>query len=97
MYRKKKLEEIVIMEKRRERMIKNIILFLPLVLSIGWALQIRISNTIAIANGNMLSPIDTQPLLTSLILFIIGYLFFLFLMFSDDIKSFLIRKTIKHQ
>ena len=88
---RKKLEEIVVVERRKERIMKNIILFLPLVLSVGWVIQIKLRQTLIIGN-EMLSPIDTKPLLTSLALFIVGYIFFLFLMFSDDIKSFLVRK-----
>ena len=91
MYRRKKLEEIVITERRREKIAKNIILFLPLVLSVGWAAQIKLSQSYQILGGEMLSPVDARPLLTSLMLFILGYVFFLFLMFSDDLKDFFAR------
>ena len=98
MYRHKRLEEIVVAEKRKESIIKSIILFLPLVLSVGWVIQIKLSQKFGpIVGGEMFSPIETQPLLVSLALFIIGYILFLFLMFSDDIRAFFwARKPKRH-
>ena len=97
MFRHKRLEEIVAVERSKELRLKNIILFLPLVLSVGWMIQIKLTQRfVPPGAGELFSPIQTQPLIISLILFVVGYVFFLLLMFSDDIKSFFATKHKRH-
>lgn len=74
--------------------VRNIILMLPAILSVGWIFFInRTSSVVTLGTeGVFLAPVqDQQPLILSLAIFTIGYLFFLTIMFSEDIKAFLLR------
>lgn len=58
---------------------------LPLVLSFAWLTFIGISSKIPI--GYALSPSRNRPLVVGLIIFAVGYIAFLSMMFSEDIKE----------
>jgi len=70
---------------------KKLILSLPLVLSIGWIVHIRIRRSLPVGD-ELLAPADSGMLIMSLSIFTIGYFLFLLLMFSEDIKQFFSRK-----
>ncbi|MBS3097791.1 hypothetical protein J4209_03255 [Candidatus Woesearchaeota archaeon] len=62
--------------------------FVSLVLAVIWLVYIKASEeATGIGQGNLLSPVDNTPLVLGLIIFTIGYLFFLGMMFSSNIKE----------
>ena len=69
---------------------KKVILFLPIVMGMSWVLFLRFQSSITPQiTGEIFAPGSTQPLFMALSLFIIGYVLFLFIMFSDDITDYL--------
>lgn len=82
------------MKRKKHTKIKIFILFLPIIISFVWLIYLELALT-SIPLGTMLSPSEIEPLIISLIIFIIGYLLFLSLMFFEEIKKFL-SKLKKH-
>ena len=77
---------------------KKIILSLPAVLSLSWVFYLGSTQQTFIrygAGGELLAPTSTTPLMLALILFTIGYILFLLLMFSENIKEFF-GKRVRH-
>ncbi len=72
---------------------KKIVLALPLFLSITW-ISFLVYNRTPAGTG-MLSPDEITPLILTLIAFTIGYLIFLLLMFSEEIKEIFYKKHPK--
>ncbi len=71
----------------------TIMLILPLVLAIAWIIYIKATEDIVGAGmGSFLSPIDNTPVIVSLTLFVLGYLFFLGIMFYSNIKEMISKK-----
>ncbi len=66
---------------------------LPIVLSVAWIVLLGMP---AKNVGLALSPARSTPLVVGLVIFIVGYVAFLFMMFSEDIKDFY-KHLIKHK
>jgi len=78
-------------EIRRPSLATKIVLAMPLVLSFGWIayLNMQIRNPVIGEEGALFAPpIDNTALMTVLVLFSVGYLCFLLMMFSEDIREF---------
>lgn len=69
----------------------------PLVIAIVWLVFIVLSRTsIIVEDGIRLSPVrNTAPLIFSLVIFIIGYLAFLAIMFSEELATIFHKKSAK--
>jgi len=71
--------------------LKVFFIFLPLFLSAAWLISVtknRVS-VIATETGLQLSPVhNVNPIIYGLIIFKIGYLTFIYLMFRNEIKDF---------
>ncbi|MCK5283394.1 MAG: hypothetical protein KAK00_08360 [Nanoarchaeota archaeon] len=63
------------------------LLMLPLFVSVSLLTYLRVSWQVEIAPGEMLSPIEDKPLFVGLLIFALGYLFFLGMLFSDNIQE----------
>ena len=76
-----------------------ILWFLPLVLAIVWLVYIRVTKTRGV-EGTFLSPINNTPLIIALIIFVVGYLLFLFMLFFSDIKEMILatrKRSVKQK
>ena len=77
-----------------KRMKEFILYIIPWLLAVAWLIYLKSNSG---AGEGLLSPIDTAPLLTALVIFIAGYMLFLAFMFSSDIKeAFLSLSKKKH-
>jgi len=63
-----------------------ITIFLPLILSVAWLILLTSQTT---PSGVLLSPSRTRPIVSALVIFIIGYLIFMFLIFYENISEIL--------
>ena len=70
---------------------KKIVLFLPILMSVSWILYLRFGVQVYGGRGELLSPATSVPLIIALIIFTVGYLLFLLLMFSENVERFLWR------
>ncbi len=78
------------------KMWKKIVLVLPVLISISLIFCLNYQSSLPIQSGaELLAPVDSTPLMVSLIIFTIGYVLFLLLMFSEEIKEFF-KKEVKH-
>lgn len=76
-------------EKREPRIITKVLLILPALLSASWLVYIKLKGNIIGEDGVMLSPpVDSGMLIAVLGIFTAGYVVFLLLMFSEEIKEF---------
>jgi len=85
-------------QKPHTHTLRNIVLMLPALLSIGWIYFVKKTSSVVTLtpDGVFLAPIaDQQPLILSLAIFTIGYGFFLIIMFAEDIKAFILRHAKK--
>jgi len=74
---------------------KKAILFLPILLSISSIFYLRNSqNILAYYGAEQFAPANTAPLMIALVLFTVGYVIFLLMMFSENIKEFFKKKSI---
>ena len=73
-----------LMEKKR-RITYTILLFLPLALAVIWLIFIKVQVYMGVEG--FLSPEKNKPILVALIIFTVGYLFFLGLLFSNNIRE----------
>ena len=90
----KKVREEVFKKHPKLDMWKKVVLGLPVLLSASWMFYLQYSRqTYAYSGMELLSPANTTPLLIALIIFTIGYLIFLLLMFSENIKEFFVKKS----
>ncbi len=67
---------------------------LPMVLSIAWLIALTLPTKYV--GGYALGPSRSTPLVIGLVIFITGYVTFLFMMFSEDIKEWYVHLT-KHK
>ncbi len=75
---------------------KRIVLALPILISLSLILTMSHQSQTATSNEvELLASADVTPLMVSLIIFTIGYIIFLLLMFSEEIKVFF-KKEVKH-
>ena len=65
---------------------------LPVILSLAFVIYLKVSWTVVNYNGEKLAPINNKPLFVGLMLFTLGYLFFLGMIFSENIMEMLPRK-----
>lgn len=73
---------------------KKIVLALPVLLSASWIFYLQYNKyTYSYYGMELLSPVNTAPLMIALIIFTAGYIIFLLLMFSENIKEFFIKKS----
>ena len=86
-------EEVFRHHPRMQRW-KKVLLVLPAVLSVSWIFYLRYSEwSTPYYSQEMLAPSSTAPLIIALSIFTIGYVIFLLLMFSDNIKEFFTKKN----
>jgi len=67
------------------RFLYNTLLAIPLLLALGWLTLLQSTP----AGMTQLSPGRTEALITGLVIFIIGYIIFLGLIYSEEIKGVL--------
>lgn len=85
--RKKKVSTITIFP---QRIVKAIFLILPALISFSWLTYLKLTNKSIIISqaGIMLGPpIDSKKLALVLLIFTIGYLMFLLVLFYSNIKQ----------
>ncbi len=70
----------------------KVVLSLPAVLSLAW-IGLEVRNR-GVASGEVLlsPPVDNNMLIAALILFTSGYIFFIMMIFSEDIKDFFFKR-----
>lgn len=68
----------------KKRIMVIILLLLPILISVSLIVYFRLSWQIDLGDEKF-SPIENKPLFVSLIIFTVGYIFFLGMMFSDNI------------
>jgi len=73
-----------------KKSVKLTISSLPLFVALFLLVYIKTSQEIK--GAEFMSPVDNGTIITSLVVFILGYLCFLILMFFEDIKSCFIRQ-----
>jgi hypothetical protein len=69
----------------KKRVMVISLLVLPLLASVFSIVYLRTSWQVEVAPGEKLSPIENKPLFVGLVIFTIGYLFFLGMLFSQNI------------
>jgi len=88
----KKIREEVFKKHPKFNKGKKIVLLLPILLSVSWILYLKYSPQVYVYYGTeLLSPVDTTPLMIALIIFTVGYIIFLMLMFSENLQDFIWR------
>jgi len=89
----KKIREEAFKHRPRMEMWKKVVLFLPILMSVSWIVYLQyIGQNYAYYGMELLAPADTTPLMIALIIFTIGYVVFLLLMFSENIHDFIGRR-----
>ncbi|MBU0629277.1 MAG: hypothetical protein KKC75_08885 [Nanoarchaeota archaeon] len=77
---------------------KKIILSLPVVMSVSWMIYlqyVRYNYMTYGYSGEMMAPASIMPVMTALILFTAGYILFLAMMFSENIKEYFANRHVK--
>ncbi|HLC95731.1 MAG TPA: hypothetical protein VJH97_00205 [Candidatus Nanoarchaeia archaeon] len=82
------------LKPRKTGFFTKVLLGLPIVLSLSLIGYIQYSKQTARLEGIFLSP-QSDTLLIALLVFTVGYVLFVSLMFSDEIKSFFARHVRK--
>jgi|ETNmetMinimDraft_11_1059920.scaffolds.fasta_scaffold48014_3 hypothetical protein len=72
------------MKKKGLSVGKKIVLGLPVLLSASW---IALLQQGTLGGGEQFAPAPSSALIIALVIFTIGYLLFLLLLFSDDLKA----------
>tara|TARA_Y100000310_G_scaffold345222_1_gene462839 strand:+ start:579 stop:812 length:234 start_codon:yes stop_codon:yes gene_type:complete len=72
------------MKKKGLSVGKKIVLGLPVLLSGSWIVLLRQGTPLG---GEQFAPASSSALLIALLIFTVGYLLFLLLLFSDDLKD----------
>jgi hypothetical protein len=72
---------------KKKRILVISLLLLPLLISILLIVSLKIMWRVEIAPGEFYSPVENVPLFTGLIIFTFGYLFFLGMLFSENIME----------
>lgn len=90
----KKVREEVFRHHPKIRMWEKIVLAVPILLSMSWIFYLKYGQK-AYYGMELLSPVDTTPLMIALIIFTVGYIIFLLMMFSESIHE-LILGWIRH-
>ncbi len=83
----KKVREEVFKKHPRLGMWKKVVLVLPVLMSVSWIVYLQY--TPSYYGMELLAPVDTMPLMIALILFTVGYVIFMLLMFSDNLHDFI--------
>ena len=73
---------------------KRVLLGLPVLLSTSWMFYLQYNRN-SYSGMELLSPANTTPLMIALVLFTIGYVIFMIMMFSENIREFFAGKS-KH-
>jgi len=90
----KKVREEAFKHRPKMMMWKKALLVLPVLLSASWMFYLQYGKNVYFGT-ELLSPVNTRPLMTALILFTLGYVVFLLLMFSDNLHD-LIWGWVRH-
>ena len=73
---------------------KKAVLALPIALSLSWAAYLRYMQLgYPVYGAELFAPQDTTPLMIALIIFTMGYIIFLLMMFSENIKALFLRRA----
>ena len=92
----KKVREEAFKRHPKMGMGKKIILLLPVLLSASWIFYLKYGPKVyGGAAGELLSPANTMPIIIALIIFTVGYVVFLLLMFSENVEN-IIWRIIRH-
>lgn len=86
----KKTGEEVFKHHPKVRMWEKIVLGVPILLSMSWIFYLQYGQK-AYYGMELLSPVDTTPLMIALIIFTFGYIIFLLIMFSENIHDIIWR------
>ncbi len=85
------------MPKKKKILVISLLL-IPLLISILLIVTLKLTWRIEIAPGEYYSPVENVPLFTGLIIFTFGYLFFLGMLFSENIyELFNKRRSLSHR
>lgn len=76
-----------------KKIIIAILVLIPIILGFLWWNYIREAERAAL--GNFLAPVDNTPIIITLVIFMGGYILFLFGMFYDNINDFVYKTTKK--
>ena len=90
----KKVREEVFKHHPKIRTWEKVVLVLPVLLSGAWMFYLQYGQK-AYYGIELLSPTNTTPLMIALIIFTIGYIIFLLMMFSENLQEMIMR-LIKH-
>lgn len=75
---------------QKRRMVYTMLLFLPLALAVAWLAYLKLTTeAVGIGAGTFFSPLENKPIIVGLVIFALGYLFFLGMMFSTNIRNML--------
>lgn len=86
------IKEEAFKHKPKMEIWKKVLLGMPVLLSTSWMFYLQY-NQRAYSGMELLSPANTAPLMIALILFTIGYVIFMIMMFSENIREFLAGKS----
>ena len=78
---------------KKNKFIRFLLLLIPLILAISILVYIRVVQTQNIGGSELFSPVNSRPLVVSIIIFMAGYVFFLLMMFSEEMKTFFMDKA----
>lgn len=70
---------------------KKLLLIFPAFISTAWVVYLQYNRQVY--SEELLAPLNTNALMLALILFTMGYIIFIALMFSDNIKEFFTNLT----
>jgi len=82
---------------KKKRVLVITLIVVPLILSLLVIFYLKSSWQIVLPSGEKLSPIENKPLFVGLVLFTIGYLFFLGMIFSDNLLELVNRRINIHK
>ncbi len=73
-----------------KKKIYTALILVPIVIIIAWLAYIKISGTMGTGQGNFFSPIDNSGLIVVLVIFLFVYVFFVGMIFFDNIKDYIV-------
>ena len=79
--------------KKKNTFVRILLLLLPIIIAISILIYIKVVQNNNIADSEFFSPADSRPLMISIVIFMLGYMFFLLMMFSEEIREFFTKKV----
>ena len=88
-----KVREEAFKHSPKMEMWKKVVLMLPVLLSVSGIFYLRYNQNVYRYYGTeLLSPANTAPLMIALVLFTIGYVIFILMMFSENIREYFVNR-----